>query len=527
VSFLGAMCSRAILNLSESEEQVGECPLPAIKVSLDWLRLRPSVFHETAVHQRQHVWPWLVSLLNGFQPKEMIVVFLSPTAVPLPEEFELQGFLALRPALRTLDFTKGHQGHTQPFEQSPNDSGSTKSNISVAKGPTSVSIKENLKPREPSRDSPRTTHPKEPVKERFTKGSAAAKPTTSGTTRRRARSRRAHRRRFLTSVKAQTEQRKTPVSEVKKSSATPTQTTSTSQFVPIHHPGAFPHWAAAQVCFPPSAYMLTPPVPFHGLQGFAFSPGPVSVPGHFLPQAPPQPSKSSHPPHTQQRSPPQGSPASAGQPQAPGAPTVNQQQALQQHAHHQQAPHQAPQQVTLGKSPPHQLGIPQVRLNTLNQNSMFSQSCGKSLPPNSKPEAPLMPQEHPIYSLFETPWSPSLPASSDHSTPASQSPHSSNPSSLPSSPPTHNHNNQPFSNFGPIGTLDSRERRLVDRWKTDKKGPGSGFGLDYLPSAPSSESSWPQSSWTNQESPMEESTVLPDSLKVTHPSSLSRLLCAA
>ena len=58
----------------------------------------------------------------------------------------------------------------------------------------------------------------------------------------------------------------------------------------------------------------------------------------------------------------------------------------------------------------------------------------------------------------------------DHSTPASQSPHSSNPSSLPSSPPTHNHNSVPFSNFGPIGTPDNRDRRTADRWKTDKPG---------------------------------------------------------
>lgn len=52
----------------------------------------------------------------------------------------------------------------------------------------------------------------------------------------------------------------------------------------------------------------------------------------------------------------------------------------------------------------------------------------------------------------------------------------------------------------------------------------SGFGLDYLPAAASSaasDTSWHQSgptgsSWTNQESPMEESssTVLLDSLKV-------------
>lgn len=53
VSFLGVMCSRALLNKNRGEEIMGECPLPAIKVSLDWLRLRPSVFHEAAVDKRQ------------------------------------------------------------------------------------------------------------------------------------------------------------------------------------------------------------------------------------------------------------------------------------------------------------------------------------------------------------------------------------------------------------------------------------------------------------------------------------------
>lgn len=52
VSFLGVMLSRALLNKNR-EEITGECPLPAIKVSLDWLRLRPSVFNESAVDKRQ------------------------------------------------------------------------------------------------------------------------------------------------------------------------------------------------------------------------------------------------------------------------------------------------------------------------------------------------------------------------------------------------------------------------------------------------------------------------------------------
>lgn len=147
----------------------------------------------------------------------------------------------------------------------------------------------------------------------------------------------------------------------------------------------------------------------------------------------------------------------------------------------------------------------------------------------------------------------------DHSTPASQSPHSSNPSSLPSSPPTHNHNSVPFSNFGPIGTPDSRDRRTADRWKTDKPGERrtslpskseityhilpwflplamiehlfeflslhplamGGFGIDYLSATSASESSWHQAStpsgtWTGHGPSMEDSSaVLMESLKVS------------
>uniref|UniRef100_A0A8D3DVQ4 Nonsense-mediated mRNA decay factor n=1 Tax=Scophthalmus maximus TaxID=52904 RepID=A0A8D3DVQ4_SCOMX len=802
MSFLGVMCSRVLLNKTRGEEIMGECPLPAIKVSLDWLRLRPGVFHEAAVDRRQHVWPWLVSILNSFQPKEDDVS--GSSATPLPEEFELQGFLALRPALRSLDFTKGHQGvlvdqdgpplharHQRLIslgkwvadnqqgliqcivsedglllfitdipeqaieepqekeapvlqesfngEQTPHDGGNSglKSVLSAGKTQSSwpdgsdrpvVTFKENIKPREQSRE-PTRSHPlKDGGKERrdFTKGAGAAgkgEPKRDG--KRKSETKKSGHEKTTDAgkqVKAQTELRKTPVSEVKKTPVTQTQTTCSSQFIPIHHPGAFPP-LPSRPGFPPSAYVIPPPVAFTGLQvnpGFTFSAS-VSGPGPFLQPAvhnqagaQVQPGKPSHIPYSQQR--PSG-PGPGSQSPSQGQQPQNQ-QALQQSVQlqvqamsQQQSPTKPVQQVGMGKSPPHlqqqymqvqdqqpaqmwtqaqaalqkmspmQMSLkqpqttfylapqdplklyehqlqtqtqlsnvdkkikypdvkmqdfywdpsyrmgdglsvmadrmkrpdqdvprgppfednksspllppdllksladfeeeeelifskppdffqalaapltsapgpniflpPQTRMESCpevvgqsssllpisgfpmqeyNQNSIFSQAYGKNLPPSSKPDAPMMHQEPSLYSLFEgTPWSPSLPASSDHSTPASQSPHSSNPSSLPSSPPTHNHGAMPFSNFGPIGTPDSRDRRVVDRWKADKTGAASGFGLDYLPTAASaaSDSSWHQSgpagsSWTNQESPMEESssTVLLDSLKSIWSSSM-------
>ncbi|XP_060252668.1 nonsense-mediated mRNA decay factor SMG7 isoform X17 [Ovis aries] len=696
MSFLGILCKCPLQNKSQ-EESYNAYPLPAVKVSMDWLRLRPRVFQEAVVDERQYIWPWLISLLNSFHPHEEDLS--STNATPLPEEFELQGFLALRPSFRNLDFSKGHQGITGDKEgqqrqirqqrlisigkwiadnqprliQCENEVGkllfiteipeliledpseakenlilqdttiieslaadgnpglksvlSTGRNLSnscdTGEKPV-VTFKENIKPREANRDQGRSFPPKE--------------------------------------VKSQTELRKTPVSEARKTPVTQTPSqASNSQFIPIHHPGAFPPLPSRPGTF---------------LQPAAHSPAGNQV----------QAGKQSHIPYSQQR--PSGpGPVTQGpqQPQPPSqqplpplpappaAQTASQLQ-VQALAQQQQSPTKAV--PALGKSPPHHSGFqqyqqadaskqlwnpPQVQgplgkimpvkqpyyLQTqdpiklfepslqppvrqqqplektmkpfpmepynhnpsevkipefywdssysaadnravmaqqasvdrrgkrspgvfrpeqdpaprmpfeksllekpselmshsssflsltgfsLNQerypnNSVFNEVYGKNLTPSSKAEfnPSVASQETSLYSLFEgTPWSPSLPASSDHSTPASQSPHSSNPSSLPSSPPTHNHNSVPFSNFGPIGTPDNRDRRTADRWKTDKPAMG-GFGIDYLSAASSSESSWhqastPSGSWTGHGPSMEDSSaVLMESLKSIWSSSM-------
>ncbi|XP_056334117.1 nonsense-mediated mRNA decay factor SMG7 isoform X2 [Danio aesculapii] len=809
MSFLGVMLSRALLNKNR-EEIMGECPLPAIKVSLDWLRLRPTVFNESAMDKRQYIWPWLVSILNSFQPKEEDVS--NASVIPLPEEFELQGFLALRPALRMLDFSKGHQGmvvgkesllvharhqrlislgkwvaDNQPRliqcrisdglvlfitdipeivveepqekdtpvlqessngEQTPNESThGLKSVLSAGKNQNSgldsserpvVTFKENIKPREQSREQNRNQHQRDAGKDRagFNKGNGIqGKNEQKKEGKRKSEVKKNSHDKTTDAgkqVKTQTELRKTPVSEARKTPVTQTQTTCSSQFIPIHHPGAFPP-LPSRPGFPPPAYVIPPPVAFSMSPGFTFPTG-VSVPTPFLqtashPQSgnPVQAGKPSHIPYSQQRPSGPGAlnqgPPQPQQTQPP--PPQTSQQALQQSVQlqvqqQQQQQQQSPtkQSSQLGKSPPHhhsmqqsymqvpeqpgqmwnqhqtqpgmqkmpmqmpvkqpffmptqdpmklfehpmsmqppqpsmdkKMKFPEVKVqdfywdppyhmagegrsamtdrmgkrqpgvfcsdqenmprgppyednksspllppdllktladfeeeeellftkphdfyqalagplnsapgrnmflpnqsrldsgadvigqssllprfsiqdNSYQNNSIFSEAYGKNMAPSSKPDAPMMHQEPSLYSLFEgNPWSPSLPASSDHSTPASQSPHSSNPSSLPSSPPTHSHGSMPFSNFGPIGTPDSRDRRANDRWKADKTGVG-GFGLDYLPSASTSSvpetNSWhqgaPTSTWAAQDMPMEDSsTVLLDSFKSIWSSSM-------
>ncbi|XP_017195199.1 nonsense-mediated mRNA decay factor SMG7 isoform X1 [Oryctolagus cuniculus] len=723
MSFLGVLC-KCPLQAESQEEPSSAFPLPAVKVSMDWLRLRPRVFQEAVVDERQYIWPWLISLLNSFHPQEEDLS--STNATPLPEEFELQGFLALRPSFRNLDFSKGHQGLTgdkegqqqrvrqqrlisigkwiadnqprliqcenevgkllfiteipelileDPSEAKENlivqdtsvvealaadGSPGLKSMLSTGRGDAgekpAVTFKESAKPREVTRDPGRSFPPKE--------------------------------------AKSQTELRKTPVSEARKTPVTQTPSqASTSQFIPIHHPGAFPP-LPSRPGFPPPTYVIPPPVAFSVGSGYTFPAG-VSVPGTFLQSAAHAPAgsqvqagKQSHIPYSQQRpsgpgpvsqgpqqaqppcqqplaslpaqpaaqptsqvqvpapAPPQQSPTKAGPalgksspphsgfqqyqqadaskqlwnpPQVQGPlgkilpvkqpcylqtqdpvklfepslqPPVMQQPPLEKKMKpfplepYNHSPSEVkvpelywdsaysvadsravmPQPANVdrrGKRPPgvfrpEQDPVPRMPFEksllekpselmshsssflsltgfSLSQDrhpssSVFSEVYGKNLAAGSKAELSpaLAPQETSLYSLFEgTPWSPPLPASSDHSTPASQSPHSSNPSSLPSSPPTHNHNSVPFSNFGPIGTPDNRDRRTGDRWKTDKPAMG-GFGIDYLSAAPSSESSWrqagtPASTWAGHGPSVEDSSaVLMESLKSIWSSSMTR-----
>lgn len=136
---------------------------------------------------------------------------------------------------------------------------------------------------------------------------------------------------------------KTPVSEARKTPVTPTTSPSTNtQFIPIHHPGAFPPlpsrpgqfmcceyifitFCVCVLCslqalpiftyyglflflgFPPPAYVIPPPVAFTMSSGYTFPPG-VNVPGSFLqpsshsaPGNQGPPGKQSHIPYSQQR----------------------------------------------------------------------------------------------------------------------------------------------------------------------------------------------------------------------------------
>ncbi|XP_074078308.1 nonsense-mediated mRNA decay factor SMG7 isoform X5 [Macrotis lagotis] len=736
ISFLGILCKCPLQN-EYQEESCSAYPLPAVKVSMDWLKLRPSVFQEAVVDERQYIWPWLISLLNSFQPHEEDLS--STNATPLPEEFELQGFLALRPSFRNLDFSKGHQGITGdkegqqwrirqqrlisigkwiadnqprliqcenevgkllfiteipellledpseakenlvlqeaslveslPVEGSPglksvlSTGRSVSTNCDTAEKPM-VTFKENIKPREVNREQGRSYPPKE-VRRDYSKAIAVTKSDGKKDNNKRKNETKkctleklqeAGKQSVAVQVKSQTELRKTPVSEARKTPVTQTPSqASNSQFIPIHHPGAFPplpsrpaqptaqstsqlqvQALAQQQQSPTKAVQALGKSPPHhsGFQQYQadaskqlWNPPQVQGPlGKIMPMKQPyylqtqdslklfEPSL--QPPVMQQQplekkmkpftmEPYNQNPSEVKVPEFYWDPTYNmadnravmtQQTSVDRRGKRPpgvfpseqdpvprmpfEDPKSSPllppdllkslaaleeEEELIFSNPPdlypallgplaslpgrslfksllekpselmsHSSSFLSLTGFSLNQerypnNSMFNEVYGKNLSTSAKAEVnPSMThQETSLYSLFEgTPWSPSLPASSDHSTPASQSPHSSNPSSLPSSPPTHNHNSVPFSNFGPIGTPDNRDRRIADRWKTDKPAIG-GFGFDYLPAtSSSSETSWHQAStpsgtWTGHGPSMEDSSaVLMESLKSIWSSSM-------
>ncbi|XP_060686298.1 nonsense-mediated mRNA decay factor SMG7 isoform X2 [Hemiscyllium ocellatum] len=444
MSFLGVMCKCALQD-ENLKETLGECPLPAVKVSLDWLKLRPNVFQESPLEERQYIWPWIVSLLNSFHPQEDDLSGFNAT--PLPEEFELQGFLALRPSLRNLDFSSGHQGivvdkegqqlrtrhqrllalgkwiaenHSRliqskieegkllfvtdipelvnedsselkdslillepPFSEPSSieigqglksvlSSGKTQSNSSES-GEKLVTFKENIKPREQNRNH----HPKEGMKERwdYNKGNDIANKmdVKRDSNKRKTEPKKnnqdknlehARKQNVAVQVKTQTDMRKTPVSEARKTPVTQSQNqTSNSQFIPIHHPGAFPP-LPSRPGFPPPPYLVSPPVTFQMTPGYTFPPG-VSIPGPFL-QATSHPQsgnqvpggKQSHVPYSQQRPSGQGPINQGSQQQQPQQHQVAQSQSqLQVQVVNQQSPTKAAQQ--LGKNQ-HHLGPQQA-----------------------------------------------------------------------------------------------------------------------------------------------------------------------
>ncbi|OXB84323.1 UNVERIFIED_CONTAM: hypothetical protein H355_007206 [Colinus virginianus] len=251
-----------------------------------------------------------------------------------------------------------------------------------------VTFKENIKPREMNREQGRIYPPKDVGRERrdYSKGIVANKIDGKKDNNKRKNETKkcgvdkiqeAGKQNVAVQVKSQTEMRKTPVSEARKTPVTQTPSqASSSQFIPIHHPGAFPP-LPSRPGFPPPTYVVPPPVAFSMSTGYTF-PGGVSVPGTFLQPTAHSPAgnqvqggKQSHIPYSQQRPSgpgpmtqgPQQTPPPSQQPLSslPAQATAQSASQLQVQALAQQQQQQSPTKAVqgLGKSPPHHSGFQQ------------------------------------------------------------------------------------------------------------------------------------------------------------------------
>nr|CAD7443175.1 unnamed protein product [Timema bartmani] len=94
-----------VYTLKEGDPLIDYFALPAIKLTLDWIRMKPDVLLDSAFTTRLQIWPSLCKLLNGVQLS--LADFMADTYkyVPLPEDQDLQGFIPLEKALGKLRFS--------------------------------------------------------------------------------------------------------------------------------------------------------------------------------------------------------------------------------------------------------------------------------------------------------------------------------------------------------------------------------------------------------------------------------------
>lgn len=94
-----------VYTLKEGDALLEYFALPAIKLTLDWIRLDPSVLLDSAFTSRLQIWPSLCKLLNGLQQSLTDFTADKCSYLPLPEDRDLQGFIPLEKSFSDLRFS--------------------------------------------------------------------------------------------------------------------------------------------------------------------------------------------------------------------------------------------------------------------------------------------------------------------------------------------------------------------------------------------------------------------------------------
>ncbi|PSN36840.1 hypothetical protein C0J52_14254 [Blattella germanica] len=94
-----------VYTLKEGDALMEYFALPAIKLTLDWIKLDPQVLLDSAFTSRLQIWPSLCKLLNGLQQTLTDFSTDKYSYLPLPEDRDLQGFVPLEKSFTDLRFS--------------------------------------------------------------------------------------------------------------------------------------------------------------------------------------------------------------------------------------------------------------------------------------------------------------------------------------------------------------------------------------------------------------------------------------
>ncbi|KAK6641585.1 hypothetical protein RUM44_013300 [Polyplax serrata] len=78
--------------------------MPAVKLTLEWIRQEPNVLEKSSFKNRLQIWPSLCKVLNDIQPTIMDFPAQNYAHVPLPEDRDLHGFLPFEKCFQNLKF---------------------------------------------------------------------------------------------------------------------------------------------------------------------------------------------------------------------------------------------------------------------------------------------------------------------------------------------------------------------------------------------------------------------------------------
>ncbi|CAL4098809.1 unnamed protein product, partial [Meganyctiphanes norvegica] len=93
--------------IKDPEQLITYPAIPAVRLLFEWVRCEPELFHSEAMRSKQQIWPGLCKIVNDLQPQLADFIASKYSELPLPEDWELQGFEPLEKMLSTYKYREG------------------------------------------------------------------------------------------------------------------------------------------------------------------------------------------------------------------------------------------------------------------------------------------------------------------------------------------------------------------------------------------------------------------------------------